>query len=364
MKSIQHFIEKGLVISGGKGTSTESGGKKPELYSFACKQVLLTIALWPNLFKITLSHLNAKKIATFEMVTPIQKTAVEAFALVAERALGLLGEYGYETADLYGVSMSTAGIIDYEHGILKYSSMSPEWGNNIEIEKHLRTIFGERVELIVENAGKMAGRAELTVENIDEKRILVLFSTWGFSACFIERGRVLNGQNSLIGEIGHMVIDPHDAERCGCGSYGCAERLISKERICKMIKEQSEAYPGSSLLKIAENGLTHELLFEHSAQGDILAREIVVYLAKVFAGVIRNISLSFDPDIVVFQGDYAAADCFFIETLKEQLGNFRYYPKEGPFELQFDKRSLEELDFVGAVNFLQHRFFKNELLYR
>lgn len=364
MKSIQHFLEKGLVVSEGKGASTEIGGKKPELYSFVCNKVLLTITMWPELFKITLCGMNAKKIASYKVEAPIHPTPADAFWELEEQSAALLKEYGYSVEDLYGVSLSTAGIIDYDTGTLKFSSMSPEWGSNVEIEKYLRTIFGNEVRLIVENAGKMTGRAELSMEDIENKRILVLFSTWGFSACMIEKGHVLNGRNSLIGEVGHMIIDPHDDERCGCGSFGCAERLISKERIRKLVKSWGSEYPDSSLTQTDPGKITQDVVFQYSSEGDLLAKKITACLAKTFSTVIRNISLSFDPNVVVFQGDYAKADSYFVEVLKTELSRFMYYPEKNPFEIKFDRRDLEELDYIGAVQFLQRSFFKDDLLYQ
>lgn len=74
----------------------------------------------------------------------------------------------------------------------------------------------------------MTARPFLLEKDLAGKRVLVIFACWGLSSCLIEKGRILGGKNSLIGEIGHMIIDPSDPETCGCGSHGCLERLVSR----------------------------------------------------------------------------------------------------------------------------------------
>lgn len=58
----------------------------------------------------------------------------------------------------------------------------------------------------------MTARPFLLEKDLAGKRVLVIFACWGLSSCLIEKGRILGGKNSLIGEIGHMIIDPSDPE--------------------------------------------------------------------------------------------------------------------------------------------------------
>lgn len=363
VKAIQYFMDKGLVCSFGKGLSTESGGKKPELYQFVCKKLLLVIMLWPDMLMLNLCAMDLKKIATVKIEARTRATPAAAFALIREKAVQMLREQGYGMEDLYGVSLSTSGTIDYANGTLKYSSSFPDWGNNIPLRDYMQEIFGDQVELVIENAGKMSGRSELLRENIEDKRIVVFFSTWGLSACLIEKGHVLNGGNSLIGEVGHMIIDPDDPELCGCGSYGCAERMLSAGRIRKLVKEGKASHPESLLAAIPEDSISPQTIFSLSAQRDKFAREIDEYLSQTFALVIRNISLVFDPDIIVFQGDYAHADRVFSDELNKNLNRFKYYPQGGAFTIEYNQTPLEELDLTGALHYLQHRFFEDKSIY-
>ena len=105
-------------------------------------------------------------------------------------------------------------------------------------------------------------------------------------------------------------------------------------------------------------------IFAASTAGDPLANRLVRYIAEHFALALRNISLVFDPDLVVFQGDYAYADGLFDRELRQQLSSFRYYSDGTPFEIKYDRRSLLDLDAEGSYIALANLFFASPELYR
>ena len=101
--------------------------------------------------------------------------------------------------------------------------------------------------------------------------------------------------------------------------------------------------------------------FEHSRAGDPLAQYISIGMGWVFGTVLRNICLTFDPDMVIFQGDYAFADQVFKESMLRELKNFGIRP-ECSFSLEFDRRPLPELDAEGSFMALGHRYFSSRTL--
>ena len=361
MRAIQFFCGKGILVSSGKGESTEQGGKKPEYFRFAHKKYLLNIMMWPEMLGLTFFDMNLRPICRSSFPWIIPASPERAFDFVRNEAARLMEEKGIAAADIYGVSLSTSGIVDYENLVLKYSVHSPEWGSDIPVGKYLEDIFGKGCCYFVENAGKSISRSVLSEQQPD-KRILVLFTTWGLSGAFIEGGRILNGRDSIIGEIGHMVLDPSDKELCSCGSYGCLERLVSITRLRKRIA--ADPPPESSpLSKLAPEGVNLQHLFFASRQEDGYAREYVSYLAGCFATLLRNVSLVFNPETVVFVGDYAQADEYFDRCMKEKLEQFHYLAAGADIEISYDDRSLYEMDAKGGALALINHFFAQEQLY-
>nr|MBQ8245096.1 ROK family protein [Oscillospiraceae bacterium] len=253
-------------------------------------------------------------------------------------------------------------IVDYDTLVLKYSVHSPEWGADIPVGAYLKDIFGDAPYYFIENAGKCISRSILNELEQPDKRILVLFTSWGLSGALIQDGKILSGRDSLIGEIGHMILDPSDTEQCSCGSFGCLERLVSIARLRKRIALNPP--PASSpLSKLAPEAVNLNHLFFASRQEDAYARAYVTYLADCFSVLLRNVSLVFNPETVVFVGDYSIADDYFDQRMRQQFHQFHYLASSSPMEVRYDTRLLPELDARGGAVALLDHFFSDPKLY-
>ena len=249
MKSIQFFLRSGLLISVGKGDSTHVGGKRPELFALSPEKYFLCITLWPQELRLHLFTIGQQLKGQICLSRPLPPDPKAAMDHVGRLSVELLEQYQIPPENLCAVSVSTAGTVDYKTGRLKYSSQSPAWGTDVPLVSYLQPYFAPNTMIFLENAGKMTARPFLLEKDLAGKRVLVIFACWGLSSCLIEKGRILGGKNSLIGEIGHMIIDPSDPETCGCGSHGCLERLVSVDRVRSILQQQAAHFPGSSLLQ-------------------------------------------------------------------------------------------------------------------
>lgn len=357
MKAIQFFLQTDLIVSIGKGTSTTVGGKRPELYALSPNKYFLCISLWPLDMRLHLYTIGGNTVDRIALKTPLPNDPKVAIANAGELARNLLEKNNIALTNICAVSLSTAGTIDYKSSRLKFSSQSPTWGSDIPLADYLKSYFAPNTLIFLENAGKMAARPFLQDPDLSEKRVLTIFSCWGLSSCLIEKSHILSGKNSLIGEIGHMVIDPCDDERCGCGNNGCLERLVSAQRIHTMINGERDRYPESVLFSDPAEKITIPALFSASEREDPLAKKVVDDLASTFAAALKNITLIFDPDLIVFQGDYANADAWFDHRLRTHLQGFQYFPEEGPFDILYDRRPLDEMDSLGSYIALVQNYF-------
>ncbi|MCL2828225.1 MAG: ROK family transcriptional regulator [Oscillospiraceae bacterium] len=350
MRALQYFCEKGLVESAGLGQSSSLGGKRPEYFTFSDRRKILCIALWPTSITFALSNLVGDVYALEAFPHIAEANLDDVFQSLEAFAMPYLVRQGVALSDLYGVGISMSGTVDCKTNLLYYNSKAPGWGRDIRIENYLRPIFGKTPQYILDNAGRACGRAILLDHpELTEKRILSLFCTWGLSACLIENGHVLSGKDALIGEIGHMIVDRNGAA-CTCGKTGCLERSVSLERICDLLE------PDSDLCNQGEP-LTFQTLFAASAQGNPAARRIAAYLAHCFAVGLHNLALVYNPDVVIFQGDFALADSHFDDCLKRELAEFRYFPETGIFEVRYDKRDLSWLAARGSAAMLRRHYF-------
>jgi len=351
MRTLQYFCDGGLVESVGFGASSKVGGKKPEYFAFSDKRKILCIALWPTSITFALSNLVGDVYALEEHPHIAETRLDDVFASLKRFVIPYLEQEGVALSDLYGVGLSMSGTVDYKSNLLSYNSQAPTWGRDVHIEGYLRPIFGETPRYILENAGKACGRAILLDEpQLAEQRILSLFCTWGLSACLIENGHVLSGKDSLIGEIGHMLIENPAPIRCTCGKNGCLERSVSLERIADLLGSDRNLWD-------ADRPLTFQALFEASARQNPAAQQVVAHLAHCFAVALHNLALVYNPDVVIFQGDFALADSYFDNCLKRELAEFHYFPEKGVFEIRYNKQDLPWLAVRGSADMLRKHYF-------
>ncbi|MBE5799330.1 MAG: ROK family protein [Clostridiales bacterium] len=351
MRFLQHYCQRGVIASVGFGESTSAGGKKPELFQFCDARKILCVNLWPKAITLAMSDLVGEVYAVKEYAHQLSGDLDRELEDVRALAQQYLTGQGVELSALYGLVLTVPGTVDYDTRTLRYNSQSPAWGADVDMEQKLREHFGAHLTYYIDNAGKAAGRA-LLLEHPEyaAHRLLTMFTTWGVSACLIEKGHVLNGRDSLIGEIGHMIISDADEVVCGCGKRGCLESMVSLGRVRRMLESLGED-SGTA------NGMTLRRLFERSAAGEARCQQVSAYLAHCFAVALQNLSLSYNQEMVVFQGDFAWADQHFDECLKEELSQFRYYPRDGLFRIDYDRRELSLLAAQGGAGKLSEKYF-------
>ena len=360
MKAIHYFLAIGVLEDLGKRVTTEIGGKRPFLYGYTRSQYFLCISLWPQETRLVLYTLGKQIVDTLTLSMPLPDTLKEAIDNVGILARNLLEKHNIPLQNVKGVSLSTNGTVNRETGCMVFNPQRPAWGVNVPVMQHLVPYFAPGTLFFMDKAGKMTARMCLQNPELQNKRAVVFFTDGALSACLIERRHILSGKNNLIGEIGHMVIFSGDHETCYCGARGCAERMCSISRIRYLMDHARDRYPPSTLEAVRDT-MTIPEFFEHSRAGDPLAQYISVGMGWVFGTVLRNMCLTFDPELVIFQGDYAFADQTFKDSMISELNKFSLLPKES-FSIRFDQRPLAELDAEGSFMALAHLYFTSREL--
>jgi glucokinase len=131
----------------------------------------------------------------------------------------------------------------------------------------------------------------------------------GIGGGLILDGKLYHGSSDAAGEIGHTTLDAA-GRRCKCGNYGCLEAYASGPNIADRARE-ALAGVENSLLTTMVRGRIEELtaqdVYEASAQGDEVAREVVRETARYIGIGIANLLNIFNPDVVVLAGGVAQA---------------------------------------------------------
>ena len=364
-KAVQFFLDKDVIVSMGKAASGSMGGKRAEIFSLSAEGCLFGVLICPDYVFVSLFNLRCEVIDT-HTVSDIEPKDIDAITeLIGKICNGLMEEHGICRESVRGVCVATSGIVCRSTKRLHFNALFPAWGTDIPIADKLAGCFAPDTLIVVENVGKVCGSVYLH-ERVDSwSRGAIVFSAWGgVVACLMHNGVILSGRDSLIGEIGHMIIAPDDDEVCGCGSRGCFERQVSPERLRAAVARELPNYPDSALKGCAPDQLGIREVFAASAAGDALAMTLSGRAAHHYATALRNMTLLYNPDWVIFQGDCANADAHFVSSMFGELSTFRYYSEtagqEGPFRLHMDTRPIPELATLGAYNLLLEHLFSDE----
>ncbi|MGY2573449.1 sugar metabolism global transcriptional regulator Mlc [Vibrio sp. C8] len=121
----------------------------------------------------------------------------------------------------------------------------------------------------------------------------------GLGAGIILDGRVLQGRNGNIGELGHIQID-RNGKRCQCGNIGCLETVASSQAIREQVAERIANGETSSLSEIAE--ITIEDICSAAAEGDPLAVEVIEQLGAYLGAAIAIVINLFNPEKILIGG--------------------------------------------------------------
>lgn len=350
MKCLYFYMLDNLIIPAGKGASGSSGGKKPLLYSLNPDLYLICVTLWNRAFIVNLFNVNGVLIDRIALDIPLPESLNKAAENIGRLTDLLLQKNSISIQHVRGVSVSLPGNVDINTNRLIFSSSAPEWGINVPMADYLKPFFSEDTLILLMSSTKLISIPYLQDPELARKRLLVITVTLGgVSGTLIQNGHILNGTNSLIGEIGHIIIDPDDEEVCTCGCRGCLNVRVSPKRIRENAQRERDRNPGSVLLT-ASDELPYNAIFQAALEGDPLAMYCAEGIVSDFVTALHNISTVYDPDYVIFTGNQFIGNEMADRMFFERLRVFRHYPVyRNPFRIVFDNCDLIGKDAQGAM---------------
>ena len=128
-------------------------------------------------------------------------------------------------------------------------------------------------------------------------------------------GKVVAGSHGAGGEIGHITMNTHEKDSCGCGRKGCLEQYGSATGLARLAREaQQKEHEPSALDGIAAP--TAKDVFDAYKEGDALAAQVVEKFAAVLGRGLSKISCVVDPEIFVIGGGVSKAGQPLLDVLK------------------------------------------------
>jgi glucokinase len=173
----------------------------------------------------------------------------------------------------------------------------------------LRDVMRERLGLPVEieNDANAAAIAEWKIgAGRGATDMIMLTLGTGVGGGLILGGRPYRGSIGAGAELGHIVI-VHDGELCSCGGRGHLESYVSGKGAERVAKEAfGPAVDAHRLVRLAR-------------EGDPKAIELLTEIGRKLGSGLGSLINTFDPELVVIGGGFAAAGDLILEPAHEVL---------------------------------------------
>ena len=229
---------------------------------------------------------------------------------VADAIRDKLAERSVEKEEVVGIGVGVPAPVT-NGGIVKQTA-NLSWGyKNVKAE--LEELTG--ITTKVENDANIAALGEMWkgggVGN--ENMVMITLGT-GVGGGIIYNGRILTGTNGAGGEIGHIVANPLEKKRCGCGKTGCLEQYASATGIVRLAKRALLDFDGETVLDIQT--VTAKDVFDAVKAGDRAAIEIAEEFGRYLGYAMATISTLVDPSIYVIGGGVSKAGEVLFDFIK------------------------------------------------
>ena len=182
--------------------------------------------------KIGLFQADGVLVDKWEIKTRTENKGEAILPDIAEAIAEKCKKDGIAREDMEGIGIGIPAPVN-EDGVVK-NTANLGWGYK-EVKRELEELTGFKVE--VGNDANMAALGEMWLgAGRGHKNLVMVTLGTGVGGGVIVGGRPLVGTNGAGGEIGHILANRQETDKCGCGKKGCLEQYASATGIARLAR--------------------------------------------------------------------------------------------------------------------------------
>ena len=216
------------------------------------------------------------------------------------------------------VGVSTPGVLDYRHGILRSLPGFPDWVD-VPLQNTLVESLG--VPVFVARAADTAVLGEWRFgvgRGVSDLIYIAINDTLDAGMIFQEQ--LFTGGNGMGGVVGKLLVDcPLIAPESGVVAL---ETLLSGETILEQARAQLETGASPALMEQLGNNpmaLTIEVLCDAARQSDPLAQTLLKNFGACLGMALIHMMYLFDPTLIVLDGLVQCAGDVLLSPMRQTL---------------------------------------------
>lgn len=255
----------------------------------------------------------------WEIPTHVENHGASILADIAKSIEEKLKETTTAKEEIVGIGVGVPAPVDAE-GVVQ-NTVNLGWGYK-EVKRELEELTGLNVR--VGNDANVAALGEMWLGAASgEKNMLMVTLGTGVGGGIVVDGQPLIGAHGAGGEIGHMHVNPHETEHCGCGNTGCLEQYASATGVVKLAKKHLETSTVESVLRTEE--VDAKAVFDALKDGDALAEEIVEEFSNYLGTALANLAAVTDPSVIVIGGGVSKAGQILIDHVQTYFSKHAFF---------------------------------------
>ncbi len=205
-----------------------------------------------------------------------------------------------------GISISTAGLIDSENGIIVFSGDAIPNYTGTRLKDLLEGKY--KKPTFVANDVNSAALGECNFgAGKDYKNFICMTYGTGVGGAIVINNEIYTGHNGLAAEIGHIATHLN-GEKCACGLNGCYNHYASTTNLVNMCKKIDSSI---------SNGRD---VFKKFHEGNAKIRQVVDnWIDEIIYGLVTVVHI-FDPEALILGGGIMSQD-YILEEINKRLKN-------------------------------------------
>ncbi len=150
------------------------------------------------------------------------------------------------------------------------------------------------------------------------KNFIMITLGTGVGSGIVCDGKLVYGSDGMAGELGHVIVEPHNGRDCGCGRKGCLEAYCSATGVTRTAREILATTDTPTLLRdINPDKLEGKSVTDAAKAGDEVAKSILEFTGNMLGLACANFACFNSPEAFVFFGGLTKAGDFLMNPIKK-----------------------------------------------
>ena len=221
------------------------------------------------------------------------------------------------------LGLAIPGPMSVKKGMILNPPNLPTW-----VDVPIRQFFQKNLNIpvFIQNDGDAGALAhlEFSCSNNINHLIFLTMST-GVGGGIIVDGKLVQGKNNTVGEVGHFVLDPK-GPKCMCGQHGCFEVYCGGKSIALYAQETIRSRGIKTAILEKAGGVADHIdmksIVNAAKEGDLFAIEVCSRFIERFAQGLGILIMTLNPEIIFLGTIVMHAGSFLMEPLLKALPRF------------------------------------------